>query len=364
VRSPEAAGAPEPAAVRADRGALDVLRAFAVVCVVAFHLLLLLRRDHVPRELRYLGHWGVLVFFVHTSTVLMASLERQARRGGPAGYAEFMVARAFRLLPLCYLTVLAIVDLQLPVGHLRDGQFVAVSFAPGDVVQNLLLIQNLGGAESLEAPLWSLPYEIQMYLVLPALFWMASRSRTPYPMLGLWAAVTLAMTWRGHATETGLWDYAPCFLAGVAGHALDRVRRPDLAFWLWPPILAAATVFYLVRPGPVHGWLCCMLVATAVVRIREPAEAWWLRLCRWIARYSYGIYLTHFILMWLAFDALGGAPRPVQVGVFVATLVAVPVALYHLIEAPMIQLGRRVVLRLRARRAQDRYGRKAVAQAR
>ncbi|HEY0481057.1 MAG TPA: acyltransferase [Kofleriaceae bacterium] len=345
-----------------------MLRSFAVLCVVAFHLLLLFLPDRVPRGLRYLGHWGVLVFFVHTSIVLMASLERQARRGGGrASFVEFMVSRAFRLLPLSILTVLVIANLRLPVGHLVSGHFAAVSFAPLDVIQNLLLIQNVGGAESLEAPLWSLPYEMQMYLALPVVFWAVARSRTPYATLALWVAVTLIAAWPGHTTETGLLDYAPCFVAGIAGYALARSRPPDLRFWLWPAIVAAATAFYLARPSLVHGWLCCLLIAASAVRICEPREGWWIRLCRRIARYSYGIYLAHFVLMWFAFDRLGGAPRAVQLAVFLVALVAVPVALYHAVEEPMIRLGRRAAARLRdrrERRAQGRYRRSALAQVR
>ena len=49
---------------RADSGNLDLLRSFAVVCVLVFHALLLFGRGQVPHGLVYLGHWGVLVFFV------------------------------------------------------------------------------------------------------------------------------------------------------------------------------------------------------------------------------------------------------------------------------------------------------------
>src|SRR5882724_9860020 len=241
----------------AESGNLDLLRSFAVLCVVAFHLLLVFfGAQHVPLKLDYLGHWGVLIFFVHTSLVLMASLERQAL-AGRAGYAEFLIRRCFRILPLSALTVLAIAALRLPVGHLRDGHFVAVSLAPLDVVQNLLLIQNVGGAESLEAPLWSLRYEMQMYLVLPVLFWLVVRARTPIKVLAIWAAVALLALARRHGTEVDLIDYAPCFLAGVAAYAVSRWQRPSLAAWLWPVTIAFTSACYLRWPEVRDGWLCC-----------------------------------------------------------------------------------------------------------
>jgi peptidoglycan/LPS O-acetylase OafA/YrhL len=327
----------------AESGNLDLLRSFAVLCVVAFHLLLVFfGAQHVPLKLDYLGHWGVLIFFVHTSLVLMASLERQAR-SGRASYGDFLIRRCFRILPLSMLVVLAIAVLRLPVGHLRDGHFVAVSFAPRNVLQNLLLVQNVGDAESLEAPLWSLPYEMQMYLLLPVLFWLVVRARSQIVVLGMWAAVALLALARRHGTEVDLVDYAPCFLAGVAAYAVSRRQRPYLAAVLWPVTIAFATAFYLRRPEVRDGWLCCLLVGVAAVQMRELPDGWWRQVCKLIARYSYGIYLTHFIFLWLAFDALSGAPWLVQAAVFIATTALVPVALYHGVEAPMIRLGRRLL---------------------
>lgn len=335
-------------AERADSANLDLLRSFAVLCVLVFHVLLFFGHGRVPHGLGSLGHWGVLVFFVHTSIVLMASIERQQRRGGGA-LGEFLVRRAFRLLPLAWLTIAAIVVLGLPVGHLQDGRFVAVSSSPLAVVENLLLVQNLGGAESLEAPLWSLPYEMQMYLLLPALFWLVRRSRTPLAIGALWLAVTLLAKLRLHEAETDLLDYAPCFLAGITGYAIARTRRGGwyLGFWWWPVAIAAATAFYVARPTLPHGWVSCLAIAIAVVGVRELPDGGWRVVCQLIARYSYGVYLAHFILIWLAFDHLGEAPWVVQFAVFAALLVALPVALYHLVERPMIRVGERVVLALR-----------------
>ena len=61
--------------------------------------------------------------------------------------------------------------------------------------------------------------------------------------------------------------------------------------------------------------------------------------CRLIARYSYGIYLSHFILIWFAFVHLADQSMSVRVLTFIGTIGVVPVALYHLIEEPMIKAG-------------------------
>src|SRR5690348_17981788 len=73
---------------------LDVLRAVAVLLVLVDHLLTIW--DVYPQVVTRweLGRLGVLLFFVHTSLVLMSSLERE---GGASGWVRaFYVRRADR----------------------------------------------------------------------------------------------------------------------------------------------------------------------------------------------------------------------------------------------------------------------------
>jgi peptidoglycan/LPS O-acetylase OafA/YrhL len=63
------------------------------------------------------------------------------------------------------------------------------------------------------------------------------------------------------------------------------------------------------------------------------------RVTAWIARYSYGIYLSHMVSLWLVFRLLPDHSLVVQMAVLATMLVVVPMALYHTIEAPGIRLG-------------------------
>jgi peptidoglycan/LPS O-acetylase OafA/YrhL len=59
------------------------------------------------------GQLGVLLFFIHTSLVLMMSLARlEKSEGGLA--ARFYIRRAFRIYPLAIVAVLSVVALQIP----------------------------------------------------------------------------------------------------------------------------------------------------------------------------------------------------------------------------------------------------------
>ena len=111
----------------ADSTNLDLLRAVAVLCVLAAHLILcqfdtghwhMRGYDFWKLQLTELGHVGVLLFFVHTALVLMLSLERTKARQLTL---NFYIRRVFRIYPLSILCVVAVVLLRVP--QVPDGTF-------------------------------------------------------------------------------------------------------------------------------------------------------------------------------------------------------------------------------------------------
>jgi peptidoglycan/LPS O-acetylase OafA/YrhL len=326
---------------------LDLLRSAAVTFVVVFHVLLFFQRTVIgPFNIHSIGHFGVLLFFVHTSLVLMFSLERhQQNQVQGSIFASFYVRRCFRILPLSLLVVLAVYCFELPVGHLKAGVFHEVHLNSLGLLSNLLLIQNVTHFDSIIAPLWSLPYEMQMYLVLPFLFLLVRAKRNALTVGAIWiasvlaASVSLYIRW---FQLTDLLTYGPCFIAGVVAYWLTKERTRTWPFITLPAALVVLTTFFLRVPNITRGWISCLLVAVVLPHVREMRALWLRKACHQIARYSYGIYLTHFACIWLAFAALGAEPRAVQWAVFLTTLVVLPVSLYHAVEAPMIGAGSRL----------------------
>ena len=286
------------------------------------------------------------MFFVHTSYVLILSLKRQqARQPEQPLFYSFMLRRVFRIAPLAVLVILAIVLLKLPVAHLHNGQFQGISLTPGGVLANLLLIQDLTRTDSPEAPLWSLPYEMQMYLVLPLLYIFVRRASSAVPILAFWTVTSVVCYFclRVDSREPfDMFAYVPCFLAGVGAYGLLQLPHRKWRSSVWPATLIACSVCYAWRPSVPVSWVCCLALAIAISRCAAMAPGLVSRACHLIARYSYGIYLTHFICIWLAFVAFAALPLSLRVVVFLMLATALPIVLYHLAESPMINWGARL----------------------
>ena len=378
---------PEKLAQRRTRGELanlDLLRAVAVGLVFMCHLLATMR----VRAMSNLGHFGVLLFFVHTALVLMMSMERLGLSGRNL-YTAFMVRRFFRIYPLSILSVLIVVCLRIPP-YSWQGAYRWEGWTT--FISNLMLTQNLTQSLSLNSVLWSLPFEIQMYAILPVLFLWALRFPRLRAMAGAWLiAVGIAVAEQiarpGISGQTFflIAPYFPCFCAGVFAWRLMKIRTPKLPGWGWVFFLVALVLGYrlvelLWSFGPAFGpavldamhgrlrnhriwyippdylcfvndWVFCAAVGLTVPYFLEIRSRWLKWISKQIARYSYGIYVSHVPILWLCFVRLrvGSVVMSTALTVFLTALVSV--LAYHCLEDPAIRVGKRVAARMVQRRA-------------
>ncbi|MGH7620877.1 MAG: acyltransferase family protein, partial [Gemmatimonadaceae bacterium] len=203
---------------------LDLLRAVAVLLVFLDHVISAVGHEGGSWNWNWaIGRLGVLLFFVHTSLVLMSSIERG---GVVRGWVRrFYIRRAFRIYPLAVFVILIAAIFRLPSHVTSSGADMVRSYpSAATLVSNLLLVQNLTGARDMQGVLWSLPIEVQMYVLLPLCFVVARRSARDM------AAMVLAFLACGIALETplvnhvpGLWrlsvfTFGPCFVSGVLAY--------------------------------------------------------------------------------------------------------------------------------------------------
>jgi peptidoglycan/LPS O-acetylase OafA/YrhL len=318
--------------MRHESANLDLLRTIAVALVVLCHIVLDRGRSLAQDVLHFgaIGRVGVAIFFVHTSLVLLQSMARR-----DDGAAAFYVRRAFRIFPLSVAMVL------ISAGAMALG---GAPIGAGQLASNLLLVQNITGHGSMPSQLWTLPYEVQMYLVLPVLLALASRPGAARTVAMLWlAAVMLA--------ASGFFPlllYVPCFLGGVLAHAL-RGRPKGLAPWMLFALVVAGTV--VVSMLQAAGWreerllwVLCAVLGVVIPHTREMQCAWLERVGAAGARYSYSIYLTHLFAIAVAF-ALQGFFL-LQLAVMFGILAGLSLLTDRLIEQPGIRLGKRLAERI------------------
>ncbi len=310
------------------------------------HLLWKFTSESAHQFQMVLGRTGVLLFFVHTSLVLMGSSESlQAANPRSASWIKsFYIKRWFRIYPLA-LVVLTLVVLTNARPGARD---------PATIAADALLIQNLVRKPSILTVLWTLPIELQMYVLLPLCFFLAGRSVRRVVALFCVAVIAGVVVFtfgaKGELSETpwALFIFAPCFVSGVLAYSILRHRafRPRLNGAWWPLVLGLIVtgftiVFHPAWNSPARGWPICLATGLAIPLVSDMPRSWLSRAAGQVAKYSYGIYLLHVPILIIAFDYVH-ASVVVQWAVFAALIVALPVGAYYTIEAPGIRFGKRV----------------------
>jgi peptidoglycan/LPS O-acetylase OafA/YrhL len=315
-----------------DSANLDFIRAVAVLCVAFHHLM---RLSGYGTDFTWaIGHMGVLIFFVHTSLVLMLSLERSATRlPGRALVLDFYLRRWFRIYPLSIVFV--------TVAFLQIVPSRPEPWAWSTYLSNLALTTNLTYSTDMWSVLWTLPLEVQMYGVLPVIFLLGRRRGVGWAA-GLWlVAVGAALAQPLISGRLTVLAYAPCFVGGVVAWRLLQTAVPRWQGGWWPIAFVASWGIWLAAPRTdpaLYRWAFCLALGVLIPWFREIKWRPLVATVRPLARYSYGIYLSHLPIMMYTVP-LSGVTRWLLMA---ALLIVVPVILFHGIEQPLINAGRRL----------------------
>ena len=330
----------------------------AVSLVFVDHTLKYLGRDRLLSvDTNQIGHLGVFWFFVHTSLVLMQSLQREWNATPDVTswrkVLAFYVRRGWRIYPLSIVVVGLVVLARIPaqsinvnLGHV--GTMIPFSGPLRDIVANLALVQDVTGSPNTIGVLWSLPLELRMYIVLPILFMIWLRARSPWIMLSLWAISAAWIAAGLPRAGFSVVPYVPCFLAGVVAFAIQQQGTPrKLPGWVWVPLLITIATLSLLAPvtAPTR-WIGCLALGLVIPHVRDIRSSWLRLPAAEIARYSYGIYLLHVPILWLTIGHMSTAPLIAQLVVFVSSVALATYLGHWLIENPGLSLGKRAAARV------------------
>ena len=313
---------------------------------------------------------GVDLFFVLSGFVFAPYLW-----GKPLSAPAFALRRFFRIYPAYLLALGVYVALKLQAGHAPLYLWEHLTFTQ---------VQSREMAFYYNPPFWSLPAEVEFYLLLPLLVWALAKWRAGWAVLAAAALLMrLALGWSGDSAGQnlpwlltyhlpGLWlEFLLGSLAwrvcerGLAWSARLALGMAGVAGWLLLASLFARLGDAGLDATPLKGqvsWLAalcfaCMVTATlgraggADRKGPEHSGSWPVAraLALWVGRLSYGTYLFHLAALQLLqpFAAKLSATFPLGLAGAASLLtVAMAWVCYRFWEEPCRRWGRAQAARL------------------
>lgn len=366
---------------------LDSLRGIAIVGVFVFHALDFLARNYAqipwdglfrtlptPRWLVLvfpgtLGWVGVALFFVISGFCIHLSYARSRQ----ASFTDFYLRRFFRIYPP-YLFALLLFAFVIPRHSLAFGPFSVWT----QLGVHLALINNIDihSIYRVNNSFWSIAIEAQLYVLYPALLFLASKLgwrkglailavlevalRVLPPLLFGMTNAGRVPTWI-EFSPFAYW-YSWSIGAWLADAYLSNKPLPfaKSSLWLW---FALAIGTYLIKPLYPLCFLFCAVLTTAWIAKRLNGEPVGLRMPHVCNTYlsrigilSYSIYLIHqplmdelVMLMIKLRPNLAVSPVPKFLIALSTWFVIIPLSalLYRYCELPSMRFGKAVIEKLR-----------------
>lgn len=287
-----------------------------------------------------LGVAGLFVFFTISGFLVSLSWETTGSSG------RFLAKRALRLYPgLAVCLLLVTLGFGPALSALPPAAYFTAPGTWGFLIGNLLLDTSWHGLPQVwfssfvaggvvDAPLWSLPCEAIMYLMIAALGTL--RLLRLDVMLALLAAGLLALAFDTASSNLLIGNLLWLLPFFIAGMLLYRLRAaPLFAPWIGAVavagLLASAAIGHFILLFPVFG--SYLVIAVALSR-RLPVIA--------AARFgdlSYGLYIYGWPIEQAVVYSLGGhAPWWHVLGFSLPPTLALAALSWHLVEAPALRL--------------------------
>ena len=313
-----------------------------------------------------MGWTGVDAFLVLSAYLITTILYRQ--RGSEYFIRNFYMRRALRLFPLYYFILLLTVvltpalQIQWRPGHLPFFLY-ATNYA-------LVRDQSLGTLGPLNfRHLWTLALEEQFYLLWPWLIGsgLSKNALVRVCWIGMIATLCLRIFLVGHQVNAWfLYESLPTRIDSLfAGALLALVPLPSLrtawtglasaAAVLAAVIFSAKTLWFSSEPMLTFGYSGLAVLYASLLTMGLHKETWMarflsLRVLRFFGRYSYGLYLWHYIFsaqvehFYRRMAAVIPFPTIASLLSFtIAVLGAIAIAMlsFHFIETPFLRLKHR-----------------------
>ncbi len=323
----------------------DLVRLLAALQVVFFHCIN--RLDLHP------GAWsvpisffhGVPIFFVASGFMVSASYERQQ-----GNLKRYFKNRALRILPGLWVCLLVTVIVTSFFGF-RPHRFIDFLWLPAQMVGLIYTPPYLRsfGSGVYNGALWTIPLELQFYIVLPAVYLIAFRKRSNRMLLLALACFTVLSIFLAYYAPVDFghyepplhkltrYSFLPQFYLFLYGVVLQRYRAFQ-SKWIagkalyWALLLIAFC--YLKPDWPAANNLALLLLGTTAISAAYtiPSVSSFLK----EQDISYGVYVYHGLIInvLVMTGHLGGWRNSLLL--FVATILIASCS-WHFVERPILR---------------------------
>jgi hypothetical protein len=304
---------------------LDMLRGLAAVAVMLHHYGERIGWHNV-------GNMGVPVFFVLSGYVIAMSVGSRPPRSW-SFLGRFALKRSIRLDPPYWLSIAGV----LVLGYI--GAQFGIRHEPaglGQVAAHLFYLQGILNYPQIQAVYWTLCYEIQFYLALILLLWVA-RGMFGFILLAT-LAVSIADRFLDITNDAVMLRHWFCFALGAITRYASSWRLPQ-RYFLAALLLVTGYGFTALDGYAITAGLTALLIYAVVALNRESFGSW--APLQFLGRISYSLYLTHLIGGWLVLS-MALRYMPGWLAMLLASAVAIVSAwvFYLFAEAPAVRWSR------------------------
>lgn len=337
------------------RNNFNILRFFAAILVIVGHMYHILGLQVLTLGGQAVSTIGVEIFFLISGYLIMQSYTRDSN------VLRYALRRLFRIIPgLAFLSILTVFVFGLLLTTLDAKAYFS---NPGTMLylKNILLypIYGLPGVfehniypNAVNGSLWTLPVEVSMYIVLPAVLYLGAKIKHPKAILSTIAAIVLIC----HIVVNG---YHPGIRVVVYGTSLTDALTLAPFFFVgalfnFPEIkkllnLQLATVLMIgVMTVQVSYIKAEILMLTAlsyfVFSFALSPEPFFAK-CFSENDYSYGIYLYAFLIQQILVSIFKEYNWTLNMYLILSIAITFVFAFlsWHLVEKPAQNFGKKII---------------------
>ncbi|MBX3192222.1 MAG: acyltransferase [Labilithrix sp.] len=327
---------------------VDVLRGIAVIAVVLFHF----------GVLPY-GYIGVDLFFVVSGFLVGRPLARTVIQGKRPLVGRFIITRGFKIWPSYYAFIgLGTLMATALYSQTHPDQIITWSHAP----RYLLFFQNYRGTPHWSFDhVWSLCVEEHFYVLLPVsalvafrLFGGGSRTIARVAVAGILAGVIAKVAghrigFETHAATHNRVDALSWGLLLAIAHEADwrllrRIERSRWTPFVGGSIVAVAVLLHAVDASPLFaaiGFHSVLPVGIVLLLAWARTLRTGPRSVRFVAYYSYNLYLWHAPLVFALRDRFGSGALGLLL--YLSAAMTIAIAATALVEEPCLRLRGRLL---------------------